>query len=147
MSGRILVTGSRTWTNRRALATEIVRYISENATMSVDSHGLPVDWDTRNWTIVHGACPTGADALAEDYAVSNWIEQEPHPAHWQQYGRAAGIRRNEEMVALGADVCLAFIDQCHKRECRDKQPHGSHGATHCANLAAAAGIEVRRFTP
>jgi hypothetical protein len=57
---------------------------------------------------VHGAA-RGADQLA-DAVARNWgWTPERHPADWARHGRAAGFRRNAAMVALRADVCLAFI--------------------------------------
>ena len=48
------------------------------------------------------------------------------------------------MVTLGAGLCLAWIMPCVKPYCRRPDPHGSHGATHCADLAGKAGIPVIR---
>lgn len=121
---RILVTGSRSWTDRKAIEDALF-----DALVATDDDVV----------IVHGACPTGADEIASRFV--SWIggydsglTEERHPADWRRYGRAAGPNRNAEMVALGADLCLAFI---HNQ---------SRGATHCADLAEAAGIPVRRYT-
>ncbi len=71
---------------------------------------------------------------------------ERHPADWRKHGKAAGFRRNAEMVALGSDVCLAFLRPCSKPSCPEEpKPHGSHGTKHCAGLAAEAGIPVRWY--
>jgi hypothetical protein len=118
---RLLVTGSRGWEDEGAVwkgLAEVVR-------------GLPPD---QELVLVSGACPTGADEMARQWALGFGAAIELHPANWVRHGRAAGPRRNAEMVALGADVCLAFIR------------NGSRGASHTANLAEQAGIETRRFT-
>jgi hypothetical protein len=118
---RILVTGSRAWDDILRMTNEL-----RDEVMGARMCGLrPV--------IVHGACPRGADMIAARWARGYGVDQEPHPADWNRHGKAAGFRRNAEMASLGADVCLAFI--------RDDSP----GATHCARLAAKAGIPVRRM--
>jgi hypothetical protein len=132
---RILVTGSRNWMNRVAIQSQIVAYVTEC--------GLRGLWG--DVTIVHGACPTGADMWADDFAVTNFCNVERHPADWKKNGKIAGPIRNIEMVELGADVCLAFINECSRRHCDVPKAHGSHGATHCAVKALAAGIETRIF--
>lgn len=83
--------------------------------------------------IVHGGCPDGADRIADDIATALGLPIERHFANWHIEGRPAGLLRNARMVALGADVCLAYI---HNR---------SRGATHCADLAEKAGIPTWRF--
>lgn len=160
---RILITGSRSWTDEKVIAEAIFK--------AIDDQGVTPG---RDYVIVHGACGQGADALAakvcEDEAW--WLDRlgaalvaEPHPADWDScadhcspahrkrrwdgttYCPAAGLRRDAEMVAAGADVCLAFVAPCVKPACRKRKPHGSHGASHTARIAEKAGIEVRRFTP
>ena len=118
---RILVTGSRDWDDRRQFDHELAVAVGTGKRTG------------RAVVIVHGACPRGADQLADEIARAHGIDVEPHPADWDAFGKAAGFRRNAEMVALGADLCLAFI--------RD----GSRGATHCAETARKAGIPVMYF--
>jgi hypothetical protein len=131
---RVLVTGSRGWDKWGVVYDQLDRIRVE--------HG-------NDLLIVHGDCPTGADSIAESWAWDRGMEVEPHavtPANWKQPGRTAGPKRNAEMVALGADVCLAFIGDCTSPRCDKPRPHPSHGATGCADLAEKAGIPVRRFT-
>lgn len=56
---------------------------------------LPADW-----IIVHGACPTGADAFAARAAELQGRPVEAYPADWASYGASAGPRRNEGMADL-----------------------------------------------
>lgn len=125
---RILVTGSRTWTDVNALGEALYAAINDSGADEV--------------TIVHGACPSGADQLAAEFCESEaeWFDgmgrelaEERHPADWGRHGKRAGFIRNQAMADLGADVCLAFIvDE-------------SRGAMHCSARAELAGIPVRYF--
>ena len=107
---RVLITGSRDWTD-------------EGLIWNVLSPYLPA-------VLVHGACPTGADEIASTLWVANGGTEEPHPADWS-LGKKAGPLRNQEMVDLGADICLAF------------PLLESRGTRDCMRRATAAGIPVR----
>jgi hypothetical protein len=79
--------------------------------------------------LIHGACPTGVDALVSWYAeVRLGIEPIPMAADWKRHGRAAGPIRNGEMMAT-AGLLIAF-------------PGGS-GTADCVRQAKAKGIPVR----
>jgi hypothetical protein len=81
--------------------------------------------------LVHGACPRGADAIAAAYAARTpGLPGRGAPRRLAPVRRAAGYRRNAEMIALGADGCAAFI------------LGGSPGSTRTVRLATAAGIPV-----
>jgi len=85
---RVIVCGSRGWSDAGAITSDLA--------------ALPA-----GTTIVHGDA-RGADRLAEAAARRLGLATEAHPANWARYGKSAGPRRNAEMVALGADLCLAY---------------------------------------
>ena len=146
---RVLVTASRTFTDEQPIRDALAPIIA--------MHG------PENVVVVHGDAE-GGDKTADRIATA-WtgVTVERHPADWGRcspscrpahrrgrrdhttYCPAAGLRRDAEMVALGADLCLAFIDPCTKPGCRKIKPHGSHGASHTADLAEKAGIPTRRY--
>ena len=84
----------------------------------------------RELTIVHGGCPTGADAITDRWCRrrEDQVRLEAYPANWQWRRKGAGPVRNKDMVERGADMCLAFIKDY------------SRGATGLAVLAQEAGI-------
>jgi hypothetical protein len=114
---RVLVTGSRDWDNELAVM------------MALSNIAIP----PHEWTLVSGACPTGADAIAEGFAEGLGMQIERHPADWNSHGKRAGFIRNAEMVSLGADYVLAFIK------------NDSKGASMTAKLAEEAGLDVVRY--
>lgn len=118
---RILVTGSRDWADRALIRSALLGHV----------------WITRalNPVLVHGGA-RGADTLAAQEFAELFGHRgtvEVHEADWDQYGRLAGPFRNRDMVALGADLCLAF-------------PLGeSRGTRNCMRLAEEAGIPVLNY--
>lgn len=123
---RVLITGSREFTDRPMVAATLTHVWRE--------HGK------QQLVVVHGTA-RGADRLAAavvDNQPDHRLVQEPHPANWRPNGvldRAAGHKRNAEMIATGVDVCLAFF----------KADAGNRGTAGCVALARKAGIEVREF--
>lgn len=115
MTKRILITGSRDWTDYQTIFD------------AIQEQQVNYEKDT---VLISGNCPTGADHMAEKVAETLGIRIEYHPADWKQYGKRAGFIRNKEMVDLGATVCLAFIK------------NNSKGATMTAKLAAKAEIPM-----
>lgn len=110
-----MVTGSRTWSDVRTIRKVLSGLYRPGA------------------LLVSGACPRGADYIAEAVWRALGGEVERHPADWAKYGRAAGYRRNVVMAHLGADICVAFV--------RDNSP----GTTSMINLAIRANIPVRKY--
>jgi hypothetical protein len=130
---RILITGSRDWTDQSIIEEAISQVIYDN-------HNLDDEI-----VIVHGGA-VGADMIAGRFALANDIRHEMHVPDWnkhlpdckpwcleQRRCKRAGMVRNSKMVRLGADVCLAFIR------------NGSPGASGCADMAERAGILTLRF--
>jgi YspA, cpYpsA-related SLOG family len=111
---RVLVTISRDWDDYEAIHDAV--------------NNLWVGYDSFDITIVHGA--SQMDWFIAGVAYTFGMDLEAHPADWDAYGKAAGMIRNGDMVALGADLFLAFIK------------NNSNGATDCARKAERAGIQM-----
>lgn len=132
---RVIVTGSRTWDDEQKTA-DVLHGIRRDA-LRDGADGI---------VVVHGDRPGGADALAAAWCTANGVPAEAHPADEETGGRDAEYLRNQQMVAAGADVCLVFVGPCTSSRCRRPKPHDSHDANACAELAANAGMAVRKWT-
>lgn len=77
----LLIAGSRTFEERELL----YRVVDE--VLAGDNEAV----------IIEGGA-AGADSLAKDYALEHGLELLEFKADWKQYGRAAGPKRNDEMV-------------------------------------------------
>lgn len=84
----VIVTGSREWSDGALIAAELLR-CEQDAKESGQSQML----------LVHGGCERGADSIAHNWAKGrpNWSIRMMEP-DWAQFGRFAGLKRNEEMV-------------------------------------------------
>lgn len=112
---RVIVTGGRDWRDVDAIRQAL--------------SDLP-----PGSTIVHGAA-SGADAIAHSLAVALGHIPEPHWPDYANIGTGlAPLIRNQQMIDLGADLCLAFPTAF------------SRGTWHCVRAAEKAEIETRVFS-
>lgn len=83
--------------------------------------------------LVHGGCPSGADALADAWAEERKVSRRIFRADWSKHGPAAGPIRNGEMLrATNPHVLIAFP--------------GGVGTADCVCRAEGMGIPVVRLT-
>jgi hypothetical protein len=82
---KILVCGSRTWDELHIIGTIL------QGCKAFHTEEDPL-------ILVHGDCPSGADAIADEQAKILGIERLPVPADWDTHGRAAGPIRNQKML-------------------------------------------------
>lgn len=80
---RVLVSGGRSFSDYALLRNRIESLLP------------PATDDMATWlpppdtTVIHSGC-SGADALADQWSVANWVKTEVYPDDWKRYGRAAG---------------------------------------------------------
>lgn len=110
---KVLICGSRDWSNRDAISREIKK--------------LPLDT-----LIIHGAC-AGADQMAGEIAHRFGLQVKEFPADWVKHGKAAGPIRNLQMLDQKPDLVIAFHENLNT----------SKGTKHTVSEAKKRGIEVR----
>jgi hypothetical protein len=117
---RLVVCGSRTWTDGVLLARAVERVVAE--------HGQ----DRAGVVLIEGDA-RGADRLAGALARARGWELEVYPADWQRHGRSAGMRRNARMLRQGRpERVLAFTDDLA----------ASRGTADMVRRAQGAGLPV-----
>ena len=120
---RLLVCGSRTWTDRARLRQVLDQVVSDHS----DGQVVLIEGDAR-----------GADRLAGQLARERGWRLERYPADWTRQGRAAGFRRNARMLRQGhPDLVVAFtVGPLHE----------SRGTADMVRRARAAGVPVQVIT-
>ena len=116
---RVIVCGSRNW--------DLSADVAESIVLRMIWRAAP-----NRLTVVVGGCPTGIDRVFEVAARECGADVEVHEARWQEEGKAAGPKRNQRMVDLGADICVGFSEDLRR----------SKGTSDCLSRALAAGIPV-----
>jgi hypothetical protein len=110
---RVLVCGSRDWTDEATIADELAEFAHEPERVEV----------------IHGAA-RGADMMAARVASVYGYDVRGFPADWDRYGKRAGFLRNIEMLDAQPDLVLAF------------QRNRSRGTQHTIDEARKRGIPV-----
>lgn len=120
MSERVLVCGSRDWSDPMAIQLTLERLDAV--------HGIEA--------VIHGDC-RGADRAAGQWARdTRWVSLLVFPADWERYGRRAGPIRNRQMITEGQPtMVLAFHPDLEN----------SRGTKDMVRAAKDAGLPVYLF--
>jgi hypothetical protein len=114
---RVLVTGSRRWSDKEAIRRVLQRLPAAS-------------------TIINGGAK-GADSLAADIGRDLGFDVIAFPAEWHRFGKAAGVIRNTRMLEEGLpDLVLAFTPTCLE---------SSPGTLDMVTKARKAGVRVIVF--
>jgi len=101
----------------------------------------------KHVTVFHGACPTGADSIADHFFKTarfpGSITVRAFPADWDTHGKKAGPLRNqvmvEEAVAMRSPMCRVV--------CMAYWNGVSTGTLDCLKRAVKLGIESAVIPP
>jgi len=91
-------------------------------------------FDLPDGDVVVSGGAAGVDTMAVRAAQSRGMHHVVFPADWQRFGRSAGYRRNQEIVA-NCDRVVAFWDGRSK------------GTKHTIDLAKKAGVPIVIIQP
>jgi len=111
----VMITGSRSITSKRVV------------------WGIINQFSGQIGTLIHGGAK-GVDQLARDWAIANDIPEEVFKPDWAKYGKAAGLKRNRQMV----DAC-EYVIAIWDGE--------SNGTRHAIQYAWKKGVGVNIFRP
>jgi len=121
---RVLICGSRDWTDKRRIG----RYLDE----LLEAEGL----EPGQLIVIHGACK-GADHHAGMEAKGRGCQVLEFPANWSKFGLSAGPKRNQQMLTEGKpERVVAFHPDLEK----------SKGTKDMVNRAKFYGVPVEVIT-
>lgn len=108
---RIIVCGGRDYQNSAAV----------NARLDEIHAKTPIE------AVIHGNA-SGADRLGGIWANTRGVKCWPVSAQWSKFGRAAGPKRNQQMLGMGVSLVVAFP--------------GGRGTRDMVKRAEKAGVSV-----
>ena len=115
---RVLVCGSRNWTDHKSIWRLLNRLRTE----------------ATNISVIEG-CAQGADYAAHEW-IAPGVEIYHFPADWDRYGKGAGPIRNQQMLDEGKpDFVMAFTEDLAN----------SKGTKDMVSRARRAGLTVLIF--
>lgn len=117
----IVVTGGRDYANRGRVEQEI---LSRNPAL-----------------VIHGACPRGADELADIVCRERGIGCQRFPADWDAHGRAAGPIRNRQMMLYAQRYVTP-----QESEVLVLAFPGGRGTANAKREARAAGLPIEEIS-